>query len=81
MFSTAIRTLTMKMNRIIGITMLLTIVVTQRVCPSVSNDEEEDEGGRSRKGRLGRRQQQAPEDTEGLLNRLNELKNACGGKK
>ena len=71
----------MKMNRIIGITMLLTIVVTQRVCPSVSNDEEEDEGGRSRKGRLGRRQQQAPEDTEGLLNRLNELKNACGGKK
>ena len=44
-------------------------------------DEEEEEGGRSRRGRLGRRQQQAPEDTDGLLNRLNDLKNACGGKK
>ena len=44
-------------------------------------NEEEEEGGRSRRGRLGRRQQQAPEDTDGLLNRLNELKNACGGNK
>lgn len=33
MFPTAIRILIMKMNRIIGITMLLAIVVTQRVPP------------------------------------------------
>ena len=44
-------------------------------------DEEEEEGGRSRKGKLGRRQQQATEDSDGLLNRLKDLKDACGGKK
>lgn len=44
-------------------------------------DEEEEEGGRSRRGRLGRRQQPAQEDTDGLLNRLKDLKDACGGKK
>ena len=43
-------------------------------------DEEEDEGGRSRRGRLGRRQQQNSEDTDGLLNRLKDLKDACGGR-
>lgn len=42
---------------------------------------DEEEGGRSRGGRLGRRPAQAPEDTNGLLNRLTDLKNACGGKK
>ena len=44
-------------------------------------DEEEEEGGRSRRGRLGRRQQQNSEDTDGLLNRLKDLKDACGGQK
>ena len=57
------------------------------------SDEEEEEGGRSRKGRLGRRKANTntsdeataqainPEDSNGLLNRLTDLKNACGGKK
>ena len=62
---------------------------------NITVEEEEEEGGRSRKGRLGRRKSsnstaesleevaQAinPKDKNGLLNRLEDLEKACGGKK
>jgi hypothetical protein len=59
-------------------------IITSKPEIEQSPTDEEEEGARPRRGklgRLGRRQQQISEDTEGLLNRLNDLKNACGGKK